>query len=156
MRVKLIWVGKTRNPTIRALQEEYLARLRHLTPCEVMETRDISRGRAVDGAKLLAAEAAEIGKLLQQGSRVVVLDEKGEQFTSPDFARWLENEQNQGTRELAFVIGGPDGLSPVVASRAVLRLALGRMTWTHEMCRVLLLEQLYRAWCIQRNIPYHR
>ncbi len=138
------------------MQADYFERLRHLTSCEILETRDISRGRAIDGAKLLAAEAAEIGKYLQHGSRVVVLDENGKQLTSPEFARWLDKEQNQGTRELAFVIGGPDGLSPEIAGRAVLRLALGRLTWTHEMCRMLLLEQLYRACCILRNIPYHK
>jgi 23S rRNA (pseudouridine1915-N3)-methyltransferase len=156
MHVKLIWVGKTRNPSLRSLQEDYFERLQHLTPCEILETRDISRGRAISGAKLLEAEAAEIGKLLPDGGRVVVLEEAGKEFTSVEFARWFDKEQSAGTRELFFVIGGPDGLSPEIVCRAALRLSLGRMTWTHEMCRMLLLEQLYRACSILRHLPYHR
>jgi len=84
------------------------------------------------------------------------LDETGTQFTSPDFARWLESQQNRGIRMIAFVIGGSEGLSRTISSRADLVLSMGKMTWTHEMCRALLLEQLYRAMCIQRRIPYHR
>jgi 23S rRNA (pseudouridine1915-N3)-methyltransferase len=91
-----------------------------------------------------------------QAGRLVALDERGVQFTSQGFARWLESEQNTGARSLTFVIGGPEGLSSVISSRANLILSIGKMTWTHEMCRVLLLEQVYRALCIMRNIPYHR
>ncbi len=156
MHVKLIWVGKTRNPSVRALQEDYLARLRHMISCEILETRDIARSRAVSGQQLLDAEAAEIARVLPDASRIVVLDEEGKEFTSPEFARWFEQEQNRGTRELVFVIGGPDGLSLEIRRRAALTLALGRMTWTHEMCRTLLLEQLYRACSILRHLPYHK
>jgi 23S rRNA (pseudouridine1915-N3)-methyltransferase len=156
MHVKFIWVGKTRSSPIRALIEDYLGRLRHLTSCEILETRDISRGRSLNGAKQLAAEAAEIDRRLTEGSRIVVLDEGGMQFASPEFARWLEGEQVRGTRELAFVVGGPDGVSAEMRLRADLRLSLGKMTWTHEMCRALLLEQVYRACSILRRIPYHK
>lgn len=156
MHVKLIWVGKTRNPSVRALQQDYLARLRHLISCEILETRDIARGRDVSGQQRLDAEAAEIARVLPDASRIVVLGEEGKEFTSPEFARWFEQEQNRGTRELVFVIGGPDGLSLEIRRRAALTLALGRMTWTHEMCRMLLLEQLYRACSIVRHLPYHK
>jgi 23S rRNA (pseudouridine1915-N3)-methyltransferase len=156
MQVKLIWVGKTRNPSIRALQDDYFERLRHLTPCEILETRDISRGKALSGPKLLEAEAAEILRFLPPGGRVVVLEETGKEFTSPELARWFDKEEKTGTRDLYFVIGGPDGLSPELGQRSILRLSLGRMTWTHEMCRMLLLEQLYRACSILRHIPYHK
>jgi 23S rRNA (pseudouridine1915-N3)-methyltransferase len=86
----------------------------------------------------------------------VVLEETGTQFSSVEFARWFEAEQIHSTREIAFVIGGQDGLSTQVSARAHLRLSLGKMTWTHEMCRALLLEQIYRAFCILRHIPYHK
>jgi 23S rRNA (pseudouridine1915-N3)-methyltransferase len=155
MHLRIIWVGKTRNSSIQALIADYLERLRHLTSCEIIETRDFSKGKDPGGARRLAAEAVEIKRNLGAG-RVVALDENGAQFTSGDFARWFEKELNQGTRELAFVLGGPLGMSPELGEHAHLQLSLGRMTWTHEMCRVLLLEQLYRAFSILRNIPYHK
>ncbi len=156
MHVKLIWVGKTRNPSIRNLLSDYMERLRHMASCEIFETKDFSRSRGLNGPQLLSAEAAEIGKVIQDLSRIVVLDDKGTQFSSVEFARWFENETVRGTKQVGFIIGGPDGLSPEIVGRASLRLSLGKMTWTHEMCRVLLVEQLYRACSILRNIPYHK
>jgi len=104
----------------------------------------------------LKAEGAEILRLLPENGRTVILEESGTQFSSIEFARWFENEQNRGTREVTFVIGSPDGLSAQVAGRADFKLSLGRMTWTHEMCRALLLEQIYRAFSILRKVPYHK
>lgn len=98
----------------------------------------------------------DIQKRLSADSRVVVLDEKGVELASPQLARWLQEEQNRGRREVIFVIGGPDGLSPTICERADLRLSLGKMTWPHEICQLLVLEQLYRALSILRNIPYHK
>ncbi len=125
-------------------------------PCEVIETRDLSKRRSLGAAELIAAEGEELAKHVPENGRVVALDETGSQFTSRDFARWLESEQNGGVRGIAFVIGGPEGLSQRITKRANLTLSLGKMTYTHEMCRVLLLEQVYRALCIMRNIPYHK
>ena len=124
--------------------------------CEVVETRDISKLKSLRGAELVKAEGDELVRHVPEGARLVALDEAGTQFKSGDFARWLESEQNSGTRAIAFLIGGHEGLSRMVSGRASLILSLGRMTWTHEMCRVLLLEQVYRALCILRKIPYHR
>ncbi len=156
MRINVVWIGKTRNPEISALTADYLARVRHLVPCRIAEARDPARGRNMTGEELRTAEAAQLLKLSEGAGRIVVLDERGRQFSSPEFARWFECEQNQGTREIAFVIGGPEGISSKVTERAHLTLSLGRMTWTHEICRVLLLEQIYRAFGILRNIPYHK
>jgi len=156
MRLRIIWVGKTRNPQIGALAMDYLERARRLIPCEIVEARDSSRGRDLRGDDLRAAEAAQLLKLLEGSNRIVVLDERGRQFSSPEFARWFEAEQNHGTRGVSFVIGGPEGVSSSVTERAHLVLSLGRMTWTHEFCRVLLLEQIYRALGILKNIPYHK
>ena len=117
---------------------------------------DVGKRRALRGEALLAAEGAEIRKALDDRSLAVVLDEHGRQFSSADFAAWFETEQDRGRREIVFVIGGPEGISPEISGRAQLTLSLGRMTWTHEMCRVLLLEQVYRAFSILRKIPYHK
>ena len=156
MHIKIIWLGKTKNLPIRTLTDDYLDRIRKLAPCEVLEVRDIAKARELRRADLIEAEGSEIARFIPKCGRIVVLDEMGKQLKSVEFANWFDNEQNQGTREVAFVIGGPEGLSPQVASRAHLKLSLGRMTWTHEMCRALLLEQIYRAFNIMRNIPYHK
>jgi 23S rRNA (pseudouridine1915-N3)-methyltransferase len=145
MQIKILWVGKTKNASIRYLFEDYLSRIGHMVSCEVIETRDFSKGRSLRGAELLEAEASEIIRFLGVNSRVVALDERGIEFSSAEFARWFAAEQNKGTREIAFVIGGPEGLGAAVFERTHLKLSLGRMTWTHEICRLLLIEQIYRA-----------
>ena len=156
MQIKFLWVGKTKNLSIRSLESDYLDRIRHWVSCEVVETRDLSKGRSLRVADLVEREGEEIAKHIPKFGRIVALDETGTQFTSGDFARWIESEQNSGTRSITFIIGGPEGLSRTLAGRAHAILSLGKMTWTHEMCRVLILEQVYRALCIMRKIPYHK
>lgn len=156
MHIRVVWVGKTKNPSIRALTADYLERTRHLVPCEVVEVRDPGRGRALRAGELVAAEAAQISRSLGGGARIVALDAGGKGFTSEELARWLCTEQNHGTKQIDFIIGGPEGISHDIICKAHLVLSLGRMTWPHEMCRVLLMEQLYRSYCILRNMPYHK
>jgi 23S rRNA (pseudouridine1915-N3)-methyltransferase len=156
MHLKFLWVGKTKSAAIKSLLADYLERIRHLVPCEVIEARDLSKRKSLRAADLIAAEGEELARYVPENGRLVALDEAGSQFASRDFARWFESEHNTGARVLTFVIGGPDGLSRAISNQADLVLSLGKMTWTHEMCRVLLLEQIYRALCIMRNIPYHK
>jgi len=156
MRITVCWVGKTQNAHLRSLLTEYLGRLHHLATIGVAEIPDLAKRRGLRGAALLTAERAEIERVLPQGCQKVVLDERGRQFSSTEFARWLELEQIRGAKETAFIIGGPEGVDSVLSTQAHMRLSLGKMTWTHEIARVLLLEQLYRALSILRNIPYHK
>ncbi len=156
MRIRIFWIGKTRAQAIDTLVSDFLSRILHMVPCEIVEIPDVSRRRTLQGNDLRSAEAAEIARRLQKGCRLVVLDEKGTQFTSPGFARWLDAEISRGTKDLSFVIGGPEGIAKELTDRAHLNLSLGTMTWTHEMCRILLMEQIYRAFSILRNFPYHR
>lgn len=156
MRIKVCWIGKTRNEPIRELLSDYLGRLRHMMPVEIVEMPDLSKRRGIQGAALKAAEREEVMRALAPDTHRVVLDEGGKEFSSPEFARWLEAEQIRGAREVTFIIGGPEGVDRALLGQAHLKLALGRMTWTHEMARVLLLEQIYRALCILRNVPYHK
>jgi 23S rRNA (pseudouridine1915-N3)-methyltransferase len=156
MNIKILWVGKTKNSPIRSLLEDYLDRIRHMVSLEVIEVRDQTKARNLKGNQLVAAEEGEILRVLPGHGRVVILDERGTEFSSAELARWFESEQNRGTKEITFVVGGPDGIGSRISALAKLKLSLGKMTWTHEMCRVLLLEQVYRAFCILRNIPYHR
>lgn len=156
MRFKILWVGKTKSAPIKVLIEDYLKRIRRFTPCVTQEVRDFSKIQSRRTVDLIAAEGEEIIRHLPQSGHIVALDETGRQFSSEDFSRWIENEQNAGTREITFIIGGPEGLSRTIVQRAHLVLSMGKMTWTHEMCRVLLSEQLYRALCIMHKIPYHK
>lgn len=156
MNIKFIWVGKTKNVSIRTLLADYQKRISHWVSCEIMETRDLSKKKSLRAAELIAGEGEELARYIPEHGRLVALDETGTQFTSGDFARWLETEQNRGARAITFVVGGPEGLSRMISGRAHLILSIGKMTWTHEICRVLLLEQVYRALCIMRKIPYHK
>jgi 23S rRNA (pseudouridine1915-N3)-methyltransferase len=156
MRIKFLWVGKTKNSFIRSLLADYVERICHLVPCEIVETRDISKIKTLRPSELVTAEGEVLSRQIPDSGRLIALDEKGTQYTSNDFARWLESEQNSGARVITFVIGGPEGLSRSIISRAHMILSMGKMTWTHEMCRMLLLEQVYRALCIMRRIPYHK
>jgi 23S rRNA (pseudouridine1915-N3)-methyltransferase len=156
MRIKFLWLGKTKSPSIRSLLSDYEDRTQHLVTCEILEGRDLSKARQLREVDRIAAEGDELMRFISGTPRLVALDERGREFSSAEFARWFENEQNRGTKEIVFIIGGADGLSPEISRKADMILSLGRMTWTHDMCRVLLLEQVYRAFSILKNIPYHK
>jgi 23S rRNA (pseudouridine1915-N3)-methyltransferase len=156
MNIKFIWVGKTKNSSIKSLLSDYQARICHWAPCEIIEARDLSKKKSLSAIELVAEEGTELARHIPEHGRLVALDEIGTQFTSSEFARWFEFEQNNGARVMSFVIGGPEGLSKKISGRAHLKLSMGKMTWTHDMCRVLLLEQVYRALCIMHRIPYHK
>lgn len=156
MRLRFLWVGKTRNSFIRGLAADYLERIRRMVPCEIVETKDLSRRRSLKPEALVDGEAEEFSRHLPPSGAVVALDENGTQLSSAGFSQWLESELNRGRGSITFVIGGADGLSRKIIERAHVVLSIGKMTWTHEMCRALLLEQVYRALCILRGIPYHR
>jgi len=156
MKLKVIWIGRTKSSPIKVMTADYLERIRRMMPCEILEIRDPSKGRTLRAAERIQLEGEEIARQLPAAALIVALDETGKQYSSEEFACRLESEQNNGTREIAFIVGGPDGLSRDVADRAPMVLSLGKMTWTHEMCRALLLEQLYRALCILHKIPYHK
>ena len=156
MQLRFLWVGKTKGAPIRALAEDYLGRLRHWIACEILELPDSPKRRSQRKSEALTAGRDGIAKYMSGGGKLVVLDERGKQFSSVEFAHWFDEEMQRGTRSIVFAIGGPDGLDKTADVNAHLRLSLGKMTWTHEMCRVLLLEQVYRAFTIIRKIPYHK
>jgi len=146
MRLRFIWVGKTKDKHWRALQDEYLQRLSHFVRCEIVEIRD--GDKKTEGERIL--------EKLNQNTFACVLDVTGQCLSSTDLAKKFENWQNKGTKEISFIIGGADGTSSEVAERADLRLSLSFLTFTHEMARVVLLEQLYRACTILKGFPYQR
>ncbi|HEX9768916.1 MAG TPA: 23S rRNA (pseudouridine(1915)-N(3))-methyltransferase RlmH [Kiloniellales bacterium] len=151
MRITLVAVGRARSDATTALYRDYTKRLRWpLGLHEIAERRSLppETRKQREGERLIAA--------VPTGARVVALDERGKSLDSPAFAALLKRWQDEGVGDLAFVIGGAEGLSGALLARADLTLSFGPMTWPHLLVRVLLAEQLYRAQCILDGHPYHR
>ncbi|MGH9397193.1 MAG: 23S rRNA (pseudouridine(1915)-N(3))-methyltransferase RlmH [Terriglobia bacterium] len=154
MQIRIICEGKTKDEHLRALQADYAARIRHFAGLKMEEIR--SRAGAGKGKKDQMTPAER--RLLKKtpGSRKVVLDERGQDWTSTELARWMSANALRGTRELAFLVGGPAGFSQAFRDQADMVLALSRMTLTRDWARTLLLEQIYRSFTIERGYPYPR
>jgi 23S rRNA (pseudouridine1915-N3)-methyltransferase len=153
MRLRFIWVGKTKNEHLRALVEDYLGRLRRFVRCDVTELRERADRVASEG---IEDEGRRIIGALRSDAYVVLLDVEGREWSSLGLAGEIEKWQVGGRREVAFVIGGHNGVSKEVRSRADLRWSLSSLTLTHEMARVVLTEQLYRAYTIIHGLPYQK
>lgn len=154
MRVRLIWVGKTKNEHLRALTEDYLKRLGRFVRCEVTELKESASG---EPRICLDEEGKRIKGALASEPFTVLLDVEGDaQWSSTELAATFERWQEQGLKDVAFVVGGHLGVSTEIKSRAHLRWSLSRLTLTHEMARVVLAEQLYRAQTIMRGLPYQK
>ena len=139
MKLRVIWTGKTRSPHLAKLCDDYLGRIRHFLPLEIADLRP---------AKWLTA--------LETADRVVVLDPKGKPWTSDQFADFMQRHMTSDPRRLTFVIGDHAGLPPDIKKRADVQWSLSPLTFTHDMTRVLLLEQIYRALSIIHNFPYSK
>lgn len=133
---------------------EYAARLQHSFPIEIHEIRDVPRRGELDRAR--AEEARGLRAAVPPGAVLVAMDERGHEWDSPGFATWLGQQRDQSVPAVAFLIGGPDGLDPEVRAAARRVWSLGRLTLPHELARLVLLEQLYRAATILAGLPYHR
>ena len=150
MKFRFVWIGKSKDKNYRALQDEYLQRLSHFVKCEVVEIRDSAphETKEIEGKRIL--------EKLNQSSFVCLLDVLGRKISSHELAKEVEKWQHAGTKEISFVIGGADGISPEVAARADNMLSLSFLTFTHEMARVIVMEQLYRAYTIIKGFPYQK
>ena len=151
MRVIVAIVGRDRAGPGRDLFQEYAKRCPW--PIDLMS---VAPRRISPTARRLADEGERLLRAVPEGATLVALDERGHELDSRAFARRIDRWQNEGTGVVAFAIGGPDGLAPAVLKRAELVLALGPMTWPHELARVMLAEQLYRAGALLAGHPYHR
>jgi len=150
MKFRFLWVGRTKDKNWLALQDEYLQRLSHFVRVETVEVRDSAphEGKEVEGKRILDK--------LNPSTFVCLLDVSGKPASSQQLAASVETWQNRGIKEVTFVIGGADGVSASVAGRAEFVLSLSFMTFTHEMARVIMLEQLYRAFTIINGFPYQK
>jgi 23S rRNA (pseudouridine1915-N3)-methyltransferase len=152
VKLRVLWVGKTQEEWVRCGIDEYAGRIKRYLPLEISEVRE-EKGTVAEQLRL--KEGERLLKTLPKGTRLVLLDETGEQFTSTGFAAFLGRERDTGTQELAFAIGGSYGFDAAVRKLAYRSISLSKMTFTHQMVRPFLLEQIYRGLTILNNESYH-
>ena len=150
MKIKIAWVGKTKEPAIQSLTDEYLKRISRYVPMEGLALRDEAALLQLCGRATKATKTASAGK-----STLVLMDSRGKQFSSEEFARFLGDYRDRNPLPLVFAIGPADGFSETALGAAQQTMSLGKMTLAHELARVVLLEQVYRAFTILQGHPYH-
>ena len=157
MRIALLWIGKTRDRRLAGIADDYLERARRMARVEVVELRDRGGASTPRGEPaVLEREADALLAALEEGDFVVLCDERGVQLRSVEFASIISQRQERSTRRMVIIVGGYLGVAPRIRERADTVVALSKMTFTHEMARVLLCEQLYRALTIIAGIPYQK
>jgi 23S rRNA (pseudouridine1915-N3)-methyltransferase len=154
MKTLLILVGKTTNKHFQAGITDYCERISHYMPFELVTIPELKNTKSLSEDQQKQAEGELILKQIQNSDTVVLLDEHGKAFRSIEFAKWLEQKRNTA-RRLVFVVGGPYGFSSDVYSRANEQLSLSKMTFSHQMIRLVFTEQIYRACTIIKGEPYH-
>ncbi|MEQ9210754.1 MAG: 23S rRNA (pseudouridine(1915)-N(3))-methyltransferase RlmH [Pseudomonadales bacterium] len=155
MKIKILALG-TRMPSwVQEGCNDYCQRIRPMQQLELVEIPLAKRGKTSDISRVKAEEAGAIGKQLKGNEKLVVLDVRGKSFSTPDLAGFIESWQMDG-RDVAIIIGGPDGLDERFLSTAYARLSLSKLTLPHPLARMVLIEQIYRALAINANHPYHR
>lgn len=154
MKISLIWIDKTKDKYLLELIDDYLHRLSKYVKYNILELSSI-RGQT-DRGNVLITETKQILNALNKESYKIILDDKGQSFTTMNFARFIEKHQTLSTKELAFIIGGHFGLSDEVKQKGDLIMSLSSLTFTHDMTRLILVEQLYRAYTIINNHPYQK
>jgi len=156
MKITLIQIGKTVNPCLKDLIDIYNLRIKNYISFQPIEILDIKKNKSLKDIDYLKnKEGQEVIKKLTNADYVVLLDEKGKEFTSREFAGYLQKRMNAGTKNLVFVIGGAYGFSEELYHKANDKIALSKMTFSHQLIRLIFAEQLYRAMTIINNHPYH-
>jgi len=150
VKIKIAWIGKTKEPAIQSLTDEYLKRISRYVPVEGLAVRDEEALLQMWGRAAKASKTATPGR-----STLVLMDSIGKQFSSEEFARFLGDYQDRNPLPLVFAVGPADGFSEAARRAAQHTISLGKMTLAHELARVVLLEQVYRACTILKSHPYH-
>ncbi len=153
MKLRVIWIGRTKSAELARMCDEFAGRIRHFLPMEIIEIRD---PRVTDEGKRMEAEGEKILSALDKPAFAVALDPNGRTYDSTGFSKFLDKYMTEDPRDLVFVVGGYGGLSESVKKRADQLLSLSDLTFSHDLSRLVLLEQLYRALSIIRNHPYAR
>ena len=155
MKVTLVVIGKTDKDYLKKGIDIYSKRLFHYLPFEIKTIPDIKNSKNLTTEQQKEKEGVLIMNQVTAMDHLVLLDEKGQEMSSVDFSKWMEKRMVAGIKHLVFAIGGPYGFSPAVQSRANGKLSLSKMTFSHQMVRLIFIEQLYRAMSILNGEPYH-
>ncbi|MDR1624544.1 MAG: 23S rRNA (pseudouridine(1915)-N(3))-methyltransferase RlmH [Tannerellaceae bacterium] len=154
MKIVLLVIGKTDNPWLKEAIRDYCSRITHYFPFEIITLSDVKNAKNLSEVQQKDKEGEAILKNLQPGDCCVLLDEKGKEFTSVQFATYLE-KKTHSVRRLVFITGGPYGFGEAIYQTAPEKVSLSKMTFSHQMIRLLFTEQLYRACTIIHHEPYH-
>ena len=154
MKITLLLVGKTTDSRLISLIEDYRKRLLHYVPFEMVVLPDLKNTKSMSEEQIKTAEGEATLRFLTSAMDVILLDEHGREFRSVEYAVWLQKKMGSG-RDLTLVIGGPYGFSEAVYARANGKLSFSQMTFSHQMIRLMAIEQIYRAMTILRGEPYH-
>ncbi len=155
MNIELIVVGKTDSQQIDSIVTDYCRRINHYCKFSITTIPDIRNTRNLSAQQQRTAEGEAILRMISTGDYVTLLDERGDEFRSMEFAAWLQKRMNSGMRRLVIVIGGPYGFSNAVYERADAKVSLSKMTFSHQIVRAIFAEQIYRAFTIINHEPYH-
>ena len=155
MQIKLIAIGKTDDKQLLQLIEQYQKRLKHYVKFALEIIPDIKNAKNLSEKQQKEKEGELILKKINPTDKLILLDENGKQFNSVDFSNYLQKHMNAGVKQLIFVIGGPYGFSEQVYQKAQGKVSLSKMTFSHQMIRLFMVEQLYRGFTILKNEPYH-
>jgi len=155
MKILLLLSGKTNQPFVQQGLDDFCSRLLHYFPFELEIIPDIKNTKHLSVEQIREKEGEMILQSFQPGDCIVLLDERGKELTSVDFAEFIEKKTHSSSKRLVFVIGGAYGFSPAVLKAAHEKIALSKMTFPHQLVRLIFVEQLYRAMTIIRNEPYH-
>lgn len=155
MKITLLTVGKTDKDWVRQGMDIYMSRLKHYIPFNVVEIPELKNVSALTKDQIKTREGELILKYLRPTDDVVLMDERGKQYSSVEFAKILQDKISYIGKDIVFVIGGAYGFSQAVYERADSKISLSRMTFSHQMVRAIFVEQIYRAFTIMRGEPYH-
>ena len=155
MRIHVMFIGKTMGKLFQEAISDYQQRLTHYVPFAIEEVPDLKNTKSLTEEQQKEKEADMVFDRLQSGDVLVLLDEKGKEFTSREFSTFLENKLHTVNKRLVLLIGGPYGFSQRIYDAAQGKISLSKMTFSHQMVRLFLVEQIYRAFTIMRGEPYH-
>ncbi|MBO4612656.1 MAG: 23S rRNA (pseudouridine(1915)-N(3))-methyltransferase RlmH [Bacteroidaceae bacterium] len=155
MKTIFIVIGKTTDQRMASLTDEYIQRIQHYMPFEMQVIPELRNAKNLSQEQQKEQEAELLKKSLQSGDYIVLLDEHGKERRSMEFASWIEKRMAASPRRLVFVVGGPYGFAPQIHKMAQEKVSLSQMTFSHQMIRLLFVEQIYRALTILHNEPYH-
>jgi len=155
MKIKMLVIGKTDDKNLQLLIDKYKKRLGHYIRFEIEVIPDLKNAKNLSEKEQKEKEGALLLKKVGVSDQLWLLDEKGQEFRSLEFSKFIQRKMNTGIKQFILVIGGPYGFSDEVYRKAMGKLSLSKMTFSHQMIRLFLVEQIYRAFSILKNEPYH-